>query len=135
MKQIFSIHPGCDADLESELKKIGHQHAQIFTMVGKFISMARSGAEIAWLSVLLERIIVLTLDHCQDEENLLRRRRNSGLSKQKEDHYHIVHELERSHAKMENARSMSSEDYLHVFDSLIIHHHREEECGGLTLNG
>jgi hemerythrin len=128
VKPIFSIHPWHDTDLDHELIKISQEHAQIFTLVGKFMSIARSGGEISWLLVLLDRIIALTLSHCQDEENQLRRRRSRGLARQQEAHFLIVRELERSHAMMQSASTPSTDEYLHVFDSLILHHLRDEEC-------
>jgi len=134
VKQTFSIHPRHDTDLDHELIKISQEHAQIFVLVGKFMSIARSGGEISWLLVLLDRIIALTLSHCQDEENQLRRRRSRGLSKQQEAHFHIVRELERSHALMQSASTPATDDYLHVFDSLIVHHLHDEECEGWQLN-
>ena len=64
--------PEPPADVKIALRKIGREHARILALVGKFISLARTGAECAGLSVLLDKIIMLSLSHYQTEEGLLK---------------------------------------------------------------
>jgi len=122
----LSFNPELDEEFESELRDLGREHARVFALVGKFINLVRAGAEASWLLVLLERIIMLILAHCQTEESLLRRQGHPALVTQSEAHRLILGELEHFHDGLLTGQNLLTNEYIHLFDSLIVHHLRDD---------
>jgi hemerythrin len=127
MRQTTSrLNPDLDEDIDGELRDLGRDHMQVFALIGKFINRVRSGSETSWALVLLERIIMLILIHCQAEENLLRRIGHPSLAEQNAAHRRILAELEHFREGLLTGRDLPLNEYFHVFDSLIVHHLRDD---------
>ena len=124
-QRVSSLHPESSSAMHA-MNRIGLQHERIFSLVGEFLSLARSDAEASRLLHILEKIIKHTLSHCRTEESMLQRLEHPSLATQSEAHSDIISELAEFREGMLAGRDMQRIEYIHVLDSLIVHHLREE---------
>jgi hemerythrin-like metal-binding protein len=127
MGQLLStVDTGLDATTENGVREVGRGHACIFALVGEFIGMVRSGAETHRLAVVIEDIIAQTTDHFRTEEAMMRHLGHRTWATQSKIHQKILNEIASLRDRMATGESVPTGDCLHVFDSLIIHHVRDE---------
>lgn len=124
-QRVSSLHLESNSAVHA-INRIGLQHERIFSLVGEFLSLARSDAEASRLLCILEKIIKQTLSHCRTEESMLQRLEHPSLATQSEAHSDIIGELDEFREGMLAGRDMQRIEYIHLLDSLIVHHLREE---------
>jgi hemerythrin len=123
---LLSVDTGLDANIENDFREVGRGHACIFGLVSEFIGMVRSGVEVHSLAVVLDDIMVQTSAHFLLEETMMRQLKHRTWVTQCQVHQQIVNEIASFRDRMATAAGIPTADYLHVFDSLIIHHIRDE---------
>ncbi len=119
------LHPASRVKLspasKKQLDEIVRAHLRIFSAVRNFISLAQSGAAKDTLLPLIEVILESSIAHFRVEENLVHDLRHPSYTALAEAHCQIVLELVRFQDAVTSGRDISSSEYLHVLDDLIIH--------------
>ena len=106
---------------KKQLDEIVRAHLQIFSAVRKFIGLAQRGAAKSTLLPLIEVIMESSIAHFRVEENLLHELRHPSYAALTEAHGQIELELVRFQDAVTSGRDISTTEYLHVLDNLIIH--------------
>ena len=124
---VFSFG-GIDLARASEwsVREIERAHKEIFAMVWEFIASVHSHAPTAHLVVLLDDIIEQTVAHCRIEESVIPRLGHPTYAPHFELHQLIVDDLLRLRNGAASGQNVSTGEYVHLFDALIVHHVRED---------
>ncbi len=119
------LHPATRGKLspasKKQLDEIVRAHLKIFSAVREFIRLAQSGASKTTLLPLIELILETSIAHFRVEENLVHDLRHPSYTALAEAHCQIVLELVRFQDAVSSGRDISTSEYLHLLDDLIIH--------------
>jgi len=131
-QQITPIRTGHDMAVAAKRgwPETGRDDEYIFTLVRVFINLARLGTDEAKLFILFEKIDEQAILHFRDEEERLKQLSHPSRATQREDHCRIQGDLAIFRDRVLSGQAVSTSEYMHVFDSLIIHHVREEQMYG-----
>ena len=106
---------------KKNLDNIVYAHQQLFSKVQEFIGLAQSGAARTTLLPLIDVILKSSIAHFCVEENLLCELMHPTFASLAEAHCQIVLELVRFQDSVTSERDITTSEYHHVLDDLIIH--------------